>query len=101
MFQLFQSSALWPGKDQQCPLLPVVWTVGVDVDINTGGTHQLRVDCSGLALHLSRVFDNVNLDRELKPGYEISDGGEGDVAAVTEEFPRLVAEITGLSLLAK
>ena len=99
VFQLFQSSALWPGKDQQCPLLPVVWTVGVDVDINTGGTHQLRVDCSGLALHLSRVFDNVNLDWKLQPGYEVSDGGQGDMAAVTEEFSWLVADITGLSLL--
>ena len=86
VFQLLQSPALRARKHQQCPLLPVVWTVGVDVDINTVRAHQLRVDCSGLPLHLSRVFDNINLDWELQPRYEVSDRGQGDMAAVTEEF---------------
>ena len=101
VLQLFQSSALWARKDQECPLLSVVWTVGVDMDINTARRHQLSVHCCRLPLHFSRVFHNINLHRQLQPGYEVSDGGEGDVAAVTEEFPRLVAEITGLSLLAE
>ena len=87
VFELFQRSALRPRKHQQRPLLPVVWTAGVDVDINTGRAHQLRVDCSGLSFYFSRVFDDINLDGQLQPGYEVSDGGQGDVAAVTEEFP--------------
>ena len=69
------------------------------MDINTVGGQELGVDCCGLPLHLAWVFDNINLDWQLQPGYEVSDGGQGDVTAVTEEFSRLVAEITGLSLL--
>ena len=69
------------------------------MDINTVRAHQLGVHCGGLPLHLPWVLDNINLDWELQSGYEVSDGGQGDVTAVTEEFSRLVAEITGLSLL--
>ena len=87
VFELFQSPALWPRKHQQGPLLPVVWKAGVDVNINTGRAHQLRVDCSRLPFYFSRVFDHINLDGQLQSGYEVSDGGQGDMAAVAEEFP--------------
>ena len=69
------------------------------MDINTARRHQLGVHCCRLPLHFSGMFHDVNFHWQLQPGYEVSDGGQGNVAAVTEEFPRFVAEITGLSLL--
>ena len=60
---------------------------------------QLGVDRRGLALDLSRMLHDVYLDGELDTGDEIPDGGKGHVTRVAKKFPRLVANITGLTLL--
>ena len=97
--QLLQCLGVFAREDQQCSLLAVVRYVRVDVDVDTVRTDQLGVHCRGLALHLARVFDHVNLDRQLQPGQQVPQGGQGGVTGVAEELPGFVADVTGLSLL--